>query len=169
MIIESLGWFLEQLVHYADAGSLWTFGGADGDSSSFFSSVFSTHILVKRLFLTRSTHFFQFSAILKVFHSYGTFDFVLDFLALPLSSFSGIAYSDCRAFLASFVFSDLESPSKLGRPQRFSKMTSDFACIPLSLLVIFVKMGISSSSLVLCFCMSLFSNALANNFILPQS
>ena len=50
MIIESLGWFLEQLVHYADAGSLWTFGGADGDSSSFFSSVFSTHILVMSFF-----------------------------------------------------------------------------------------------------------------------
>ena len=125
-----------------------------------------------RIFLKRkhkSTLIFQFSAILKVFHAYRTFDFLLLFLALPLSSFSGIAYSDCRQFLASFFFSDLESQSKLGRPQRFAKLSSDFATIPLSLLVVFVKMGISSSSLVHCFCMSLFSNALANNFVLPQS
>ena len=113
--------------------------------------------------------FIQFSAILKVFHAYGAFDFLLQFLALPLSSYSGIAYSDCRTFLASFFFYDLESQSKRGHPQHFAKLSSDFACISLSLLVIFVKMGISSFSLVHCFFMSLFSNALANNFILPQS
>ena len=57
MLIQSLGWSLEQLVHYADAGSLWTFGGADGDSSSFFSSVFSTHILVKCAFFQQKSIF----------------------------------------------------------------------------------------------------------------
>ncbi|CAG5100318.1 Oidioi.mRNA.OKI2018_I69.XSR.g16947.t1.cds [Oikopleura dioica] len=40
MIIKSLSWVLEKIISYADSGSLWIYGGMEGDASSFCAPFF---------------------------------------------------------------------------------------------------------------------------------